>query len=517
MENVRKLPKCKAIRYFASDIAKGFFNGLIGNYLLYVYQPVAQSGIPSLMPGSKLFGFITIMALLTGISKVIDAVTDPLVASLSDKWKGKGGRRMPFLRLAAVPYALSVLMVFMAPFPAGSAGNAVWVGFFLVAYYVFYTIFYIPHRALVPEVIPDAKERVGIYAVSTAFFMGSSAVMYATPLYVSWFKSAGISTLWAWRTVFVIFAVVGLACLLLTAFAFNEKDYVQSVRPQDSFFRSVGVVFKNKQFVLFTLGDLCNYIAMAFFQTTMLYYVTVLIRIPEDQAFIVMLVAIVTAIALFPLITRICNKRNKKTPLLVASWMFAVIFAAIFFGDKIALLFEGVELVLGVLMGLCVAYPFAAINMIPQAVVSDIIQADSLTEGRNREGIFSATKTFIEKIGSAVAMIIVSSVLAVGAAAGAEVGLTGIKLTGLFAAGFSLLSAVFFLFYNDKAVTRTIVDGLARQAYQAAPTEDGYTPTQNTGQTKAAACCKAAQRGDAGSAERDGAGADGAADAPEET
>lgn len=463
MENtfIRQLPRRKIARYFVSDIAKGLFNGMIGNYLLYVYQPTTQSGLPSLLPDNKLLGFITIMAILTGISKVVDAITDPLVASLSDKCKSPHGRRMPFLRVAAVPYALCVLMVFMAPFQAGSVGNAIWVGFFLIAYYVFYTIFYIPHRALVPEIIPDAKQRVGVYAMSTVFFMGSSAVMYATSLFVGWFKSGGMDALWAWRTVFIIFTAIGLVCLLVSAFAFNEKEYVKSsVRPRESLFSSFKIVFKNKQFVMFTLGDLCNYIAMAFFQTTMMYYVTVLINIPEEKAFLVMAVAIGAAILCFPLITKICKKYNKKTPLLVGSWMFTALFAAIFFGDRIATLFAGKELVLGVLMGLAVAYPFAAINIIPQAIVSDIIQADSLSKGTNREGFYSATKTFIEKIAYAIAMVIVSSVLAIGAVGGEEVGLMGIKLTGIFAGAFSLLSAIFFLFYRDKEVSQTIVEKL---------------------------------------------------------
>ena len=49
-------------------------------------------------------------------------------------------------------------------------------------------------------------------------------------------------------------------------------------------------------------------------------------------------------------------------------------------------------------------------------------------------------------------MVIVSSVLAIGAAPGETVTLQGIKLTGLFASGFSLVSAIFFLMYNDKKV-----------------------------------------------------------------
>jgi len=457
MDSVKEISRGKVYQFFLCDVAKGLFNGMIGNYLLYFYQPTAASGITSLLPSNKILGFITIMALLTGISKVIDAVSDPLVANLSDKLNSKYGRRMSLMRISAIPYAVAVLMIFLAPFPAGNVGNAIWVGLWLIIYYTAYTFYFIPQRALIPEIIPDAKKRVGYYAVSTALFMGSSAVMYATTLFVSFFKKAGFDAITSWRLVFTIFAVVGMACLCASAFAFKENEYVKEhANNPDSIWKSFGVVFKNKNFVLFSAGDLSSYISMAFFQTAMLYYITMLLGIEESQSFIVMAVAIGVAICSFPLIVKISKKFNKKMPLLVGSYIFAVVFAFIFFGDKIAGLMPGLELVIGIIMGLAVAFPFAAINILPQSIVSDIIQEDSLVSGLNREGIFSAVKTFIEKIAYAVAMVIVSSVLAIGANAGEEVGLLGVKLTGIFACVFTVASIVFFHLYDDKKVTENI-------------------------------------------------------------
>lgn len=451
------LPRSKMYRYCLADIAKGLFNGMIGNYLLYFFQPTAKSGLPALLPQNKLLGFITIMALITGVGKIVDAVTDPLVATLSDKCTHKAGRRMPFLRYAAIPYALSVLLIFYAPFPEGSFANALWVGFFLIAYYTAYTFFFIPRNALVPEIIPDAKVRVGYYGVSTAFFMGSSSFMYAATLFVNMLKNAGLSPLCAWRTVFTVFSAIGVTCLLLSAYSFEEKDYVAgNVKPKESLLRSFKQVFYNKNFLCFTIGDLFSGVSMAFFQTAMLYYITMLLNVPESQSFLVMLSAIAVALCLFPLIIRISRKYNKKLPLVAASIVFTVVFAFIFFGDKIAALAPGHELLIGLGMGIVVAFPFAAINILPQSIISDIIQQDSLQSGINREGIFSATKTFIEKIASALAMVIVSSILAIGAAQGESVGLLGVKLTGVFAGGFSLLSLIFFMLYNDKQVTAYI-------------------------------------------------------------
>ena len=456
---MKKLSKGRICRFFTADIAKGLFNGMIGNYLLYFYQPTAKSGILSLLPENKFLGFITIMALLTAIGKVLDAISDPIVAQLSDRCTSKWGRRMPFLRIGAIPYALCVFLVFMAPFNPGSMWNAIWVGVFLVLYYTAYTIFFIPHRALVPEIIPDPKERVGYYAISTAFFMGSSAVMYATTLFVSFFKGMGMDPITAWRTVFGIFALVGGICLLISAFAFHEPDYIsETSHPTDSIFKSFGIVLKNKNFIIFSLGDLASYISMAFFQTSMLYYITILLNIEESLSFLVMAIAIVASICLFPLIVKVSKKFNKKTPLLIGSWIFAAVFTFIFFANDIAALVPGYELVLGIIMGLTVSFPFACINILPQSILSDIIQQDTIVSGIRREGIFSAIKTFIDKIAYAVAMMIVSSVLAIGALEGESVGLLGIKLTGIFACAFSIISVVFFMIYNDKSVTKTIED-----------------------------------------------------------
>ena len=88
--------------------------------------------------------------------------------------------------------------------------------------------------------------------------------------------------------------------------------------------------------------------------------------------------------------------------------------------------------------------------------MSDIIQKDSIENGVNREGFFSATKTFIEKVAYSIAMVVVSSVLAIGAAEGEAVGMLGVKLTGVFAGIFSLISLIFFIIYNEKSVTEFI-------------------------------------------------------------
>ena len=305
--------------------------------------------------------------------------------------------------------------------------------------------------------IPDANDRVGYYGISTAFFMGSSSFMYAATLFVNIIKGMGFSALWSWRIVFMIFAAIGLTCLMLGATAFKETDYVEgNIKPKQSLLISAKTIFKNRSFVTFFAGDLFSYISMAFFQTAMLYYITMLLNVPESQSFLVMLSAIGVALCLFPMIVKCSKQFGKKKMLVIASVIFTVVFAFIFFADKLSDMVAGYELILGLSMGVVVAFPFAAINILPQSCMSDIIQKDSIENGVNREGFFSATKTFIEKIAYSLAMVVVSSVLAIGAPAGESVGMLGVKLTGVFAGVFSLVSLLCFLVYDEKSVTAFI-------------------------------------------------------------
>jgi Na+/melibiose symporter-like transporter len=270
-------------------------------------------------------------------------------------------------------------------------------------------------------------------------------------------KGFSVDALVAWRIVFTIFAAIGLTCVLLGSTAFKEKDYVEeNIKPKQSLLSSAISIFKNKTFLTFFAGDLFSYISMAFFQTAMLYYITMLLNVPEEQSFLVMISAIGVALCLFPMIVKFSKKYGKKTMLVIASVIFTIVFAFIFFGDKLAALVPGNELYLGLFMGLVVAFPFAAINILPQSVMSDIIQKDSIENGVTREGIFSASKTFIEKIAYSLAMVVVSSMLAIGAPAGESVGMLGVKLTGVCAGVFSLVSLLFFMFYNERVVTEFI-------------------------------------------------------------
>lgn len=76
------------VAYCLPQFAVGLFSVMIANYLIYFYQPSQVSGLPTLITqGVVILGLLTVMGFVKAVGHVFDAVTDPLVASLSDKAK----------------------------------------------------------------------------------------------------------------------------------------------------------------------------------------------------------------------------------------------------------------------------------------------------------------------------------------------------------------------------------------------------------------------------------------------
>ena len=227
---MKKVNTSLIVRLCLPQFAVGLFTTMLNNYLIYFYQPSKESGIPNLIPqGRIILGVLTVIGLIKAVGHIIDAVTDPLIAASSDKSKNKNGRRIPMMQKAAIPFGLCALLMFFVPMNSVSTLNAVWIAAFMWGYYFFFTLYMIPHNALIPELIQDGPLRVNAYTISSFFFVTGSALGYVSPLIVSMFKGAGLSTLNSWRITFAFYTVIGIIPLMIPAFTIKDKVYVRSV------------------------------------------------------------------------------------------------------------------------------------------------------------------------------------------------------------------------------------------------------------------------------------------------
>ena len=138
---MKRLTK-RQMRIFAvGQLGWSTLSGIISAWFVTFYLPtqndIKGGALQYIMPGLVIGGFLTVLGLITALSRVFDAVTDPLIASLSDRSKNKRGRRIPFMQYAAVPLAAVTVLLFCAPVEAISSWNIVWISVFIVLFYLF--------------------------------------------------------------------------------------------------------------------------------------------------------------------------------------------------------------------------------------------------------------------------------------------------------------------------------------------------------------------------------------------
>lgn len=231
------------------EFARAVLGGLIVTYTLKFFNVTPASGLPLLLPAGM-------MGLLRGVGVIFDAITDPWVASMSDRSASPKGRRIPFMRWAAVPYALTCLLIFFPPKGDVHWLNIVWVIVLLLAYYMASTLYCVPYMALQQEIVTDTRRRVFFYTLNSLMFVLGSAVIYALPVMVGAFKGSGMAPVWAWRAALGIFAVIGAVCAIVPSFLVKERDYVEGKSCYMPLLQSLKTTLAYKNFAVMTVGYL---------------------------------------------------------------------------------------------------------------------------------------------------------------------------------------------------------------------------------------------------------------------
>jgi GPH family glycoside/pentoside/hexuronide:cation symporter len=469
----KQLGTGKLFIFCLGDLARAILGGLLVTYLLKFFNVTESSGLPLLLPPA-------LIGTLRGADIIFDAVIDPWIASKSDKSKNARGRRIPFMKWTAIPYALTCLLIF---FPINRTEpafvNIVWVLGAMLAYSLFSSLYLIPYQALQTEVVTDTRRRVFFFTIQSLNFVIGSAVIYVLPVLVSAFRGSGLTALTSWQLSFGIFAAIGLIALIIPAFTIKEGDYVE---PQESYlpvFKSFASTLKYGQFRILIGAFLVMQTAFAFFNAALLFYVDVLLNLKESFATIVLGLSIIVGISTYPLVNSLVRKFGKKPLLVTACISYAFIYLAIFFFQPIstflgtgpvanALLtsFAGAgatvgQVSCGFLLGALIAFPIACTNIIPFAAFADIAQYDTIVSGENKVGMFVAVRQFLGQFSNAIVLVIVSYVMYAGATDGYPT-VWGVRLTALIAS--LIIIAAMFLYrgYNDREIVSTIDDYNAR-------------------------------------------------------
>ena len=129
-------------------------SGIVSNWMVYYYtgSPDAQNpntGIfASGITQNPILFKLTLFGLVLAVGRIFDAITDPLIAGWSDRSNYRGGRRIPFMRAVAIPFALVTIGLFTVPQTGSIPVNDVLLFALLMCFYLVMTIFCTPYNAI---------------------------------------------------------------------------------------------------------------------------------------------------------------------------------------------------------------------------------------------------------------------------------------------------------------------------------------------------------------------------------
>lgn len=208
------------------------------------------------------------IALLMLLPRLIDAFADVAMGMITDKYTTRWGRYRPYLLLFAVPFGLSVMLVFTTPALAYNA-KLLWAYATYILMMLIFTSVTIPYISLIGVLTGDPQERLSANGYRL-FFAKVAALMVTTfvPLFAArW----GIQHLARGYQVAMAF-MAGLATLLFLFCFFMTTERVKHKVDDKPLWLQLRLLFKNDQWLVLAAVCVIGTIGYVIRGTVALYY-----------------------------------------------------------------------------------------------------------------------------------------------------------------------------------------------------------------------------------------------------
>ena len=207
MEEKKYLKWYNKVGYGAGDIAGNVVYALLAAFvMIYLTDTVGLNA--------------GIVGTLIAVSKIFDGISDIFFGAMIDKTKSKMGKARPWMLYGYFGCAVCLVAIFCIPVDMGQKAQYAW---FFIAYTLlnagFYTANNIAYSALTALITKNNSERVQMGSIRFMFAFGTSMLIQAITVgFVA--KLGGGAE--AWRTVAIIYAIIGVISNTLSVLSVKE-------------------------------------------------------------------------------------------------------------------------------------------------------------------------------------------------------------------------------------------------------------------------------------------------------
>jgi Na+/melibiose symporter-like transporter len=384
--------------------------GITGLLLLFYTQIV---GVPA-----------QLVSFAIGAALVFDAVIDPVIGIVSDHWKSRWGRRLPFMYTAALPVGLLYFILWQPPHMSQTATFAYLV-VITIAVRGFIALFEIPSSALVPELTNDYTNRTAFLnwrwfmGVLGAAFIGVFSFLFlltpdkAHP--VGQLNPAGYP-----RYAFVASVIMTLSILISCLGLHRYIPHLIKTEPRyvgvGQFVRDVWATLKVRPFRILLASGLFSSTVAGLNGVMGAILLTYLWRLNNRQIALFGVVGLVGALAAFAVFVPLSKLFEKKIGAVLAS----IVAIAAGTGPYLVVLLGwtpniGSEpAILYILLALFVVFAALGITaaVLAGSMMADVVEYAALETGRRSEGTFFAAISLMNKAVSGAGIFLAGQMMA---------------------------------------------------------------------------------------------------------
>jgi len=446
-----KVPVVEKAAYGTGTLALNLFPGALGVFSFFL---ITAFGVDPLLAG-----------ILSGLPRLLDALTDPIMGFITDNTRSRWGRRRPYIVVGAILSGVLFALMWQLN-PDWSQDQLFWYFLlFSLAFTIGNTMFATPFVGLGYEITSDYNERTRLMAFSQV--LGQVAWMI-----VPWFwvliadpdlfetQAEGVQTLALYVAAgcIVLGIIPGLFCKGID----NQNiDNLAELSLKNMFSNLVEVAtnviqaFKNIEFV-----KLCGSTFLVFngFQLVASFSFFIIVFHMFDgnygaagtwPAWFATVSALVTAFMVIPVVTLMASKWGKRNAFIIATAISIVGYGLKWFAfnpENPWLIFMPIPLM---------SFGIGGLFTLMMSMTADVCDLDELRNGMPRkEGTFGAIYWLMVKLGQALALILGGAVLKfvgfdAGAASQSVETMTNLRLADIFIPALTALAAILVMWnYN---------------------------------------------------------------------
>lgn len=339
---------------------------------------------------AKYYGIsLTTIATVVLVSRFFDAVTDPLIGSLADRYSGRKGSRKLFILIGGLLFITASWFLYVPP-------ENITGGYFLFWFMIFflaYTLFEIPHLAWGSELVEDFKSKNRLYSFRLCSGYIGSALFFTVPL-LPIFENNDITpeTLrWSVSLAILLMILSLVACIRYVPSPKVGPIKLEESAPKINRSKALNSILFNKPFVILMGAQICSGFGSGMWFALFFLFVDCFLGLGDGFA-LAYLVSFCISILSLVLWYKLANQYGKKI-----TWVLGMVSVAIGLA-KTGMLSPGADGWFSLLFCMTlITCGFAAFGVMVPSLISDVADFGKLKYNRDNTATYFALYTFMNK------------------------------------------------------------------------------------------------------------------------